>query len=120
MGEVHRARDPRLGRDVAIKVLPARYSRDPDRLRRFEQEARAASALNHPAILTIHDFGQHDGALYVVAELQASSFQLQARIPHPAPRTPRDTYCRGSIAVRRRWGTMASLHVEREKRVERG
>ncbi|HJR58291.1 MAG TPA: hypothetical protein VJ813_02790 [Vicinamibacterales bacterium] len=45
MGEVHRARDPRLGRDVAVKVLPASYSRDPDRLRRFEQEARAASAL---------------------------------------------------------------------------
>ena len=69
MGEVHRARDTRLGRDVAIKVLPALYSRDPDRLRRFEQEARAASALNHPGILTIHDFGEHDGAPYVVAEL---------------------------------------------------
>ena len=69
MGEVHRARDPRLGRDVAIKVLPSLYSRDPDRLRRFEQEARAASALNHPAILTIHDFGEHEGAPYIVAEL---------------------------------------------------
>jgi eukaryotic-like serine/threonine-protein kinase len=69
MGEVYRARDPRLGRDVAIKVLPASFSTDDDRFRRFEQEARAASALNHPGILTIHDFGLHDGAPYVVSEL---------------------------------------------------
>ncbi len=69
MGEVYRARDPRLGREVAIKVLPASFSRDADRLRRFEQEARAASALNHPNILTIHDFGTEGGAPYVVTEL---------------------------------------------------
>ncbi|MFY9552881.1 MAG: protein kinase [Thermoanaerobaculia bacterium] len=69
MGEVYRARDTRLGREVAIKVLPASFSQDPDRLRRFEQEARAASALNHPNILTIHDVGQHAGAPYVVTEL---------------------------------------------------
>ena len=69
MGEVHKARDPRLGRDVAIKVLPTLYSRDPDRLRRFEQEARAASALNHPGILTVYDIGEHEGSPYVVAEL---------------------------------------------------
>src|SRR5262245_28737771 len=55
MGEVYRARDPRLGREVAVKVLPAAMSSDPDRLRRFEQEARAASALNHPNILTVFD-----------------------------------------------------------------
>src|SRR6266481_1314190 len=69
MGEVYRARDPRLGREVAIKVLPASFSQDSDRLRRFEQEARAASALNHPNILTIHDVGTHDGSPYVVSEL---------------------------------------------------
>jgi Tol biopolymer transport system component len=69
MGEVYRARDTRLGRDVAIKVLPAAFSDDPDRLRRFEQEARAASALNHPNVLVVHDVGQHDGAPYVVSEL---------------------------------------------------
>jgi eukaryotic-like serine/threonine-protein kinase len=69
MGEVYRARDDRLHRDVAIKVLPASFSADPDRLRRFEQEARAASALNHPNILTIHDIGTHEGAPYLVSEL---------------------------------------------------
>ena len=57
MGEVYRARDPRLDRDVAIKVLPTEFAADPDRLRRFEQEARAASALNHPNILTVFDVG---------------------------------------------------------------
>jgi serine/threonine protein kinase len=59
MGEVYRARDPRLGRDVAIKVLPAAFSADPERLNRFEQEARAAAALNHPNILAVYDIGQH-------------------------------------------------------------
>jgi serine/threonine protein kinase len=57
MGEVYRARDPRLGRDVAIKVLPVAFSGNLDRLHRFEQEARAAAALNHPSILTVHDIG---------------------------------------------------------------
>jgi Tol biopolymer transport system component len=69
MGEVYRARDSRLGRDVAIKVLPGAVSDAPDRLRRFEQEARATSALNHPNVLVVHDIGQHDGAPYVVSEL---------------------------------------------------
>ena len=69
MGEVYRARDTRLGRDVAIKVLPAEFASDPDRLRRFEQEARAVAALDHPNILAIHDIGTHEGAPYIVAEL---------------------------------------------------
>ena len=69
MGEVYRARDPRLGREVAIKVLPASFSADADRLRRFEQEARAAGVLNHPNITAVYDIGQHDGAPYVVQEL---------------------------------------------------
>ena len=69
MGEVYRARDTRIGRDVALKVLPGAYAADPDRLRRFEQEARAAGALNHPNILTLHDVGRHDGTPYLVAEL---------------------------------------------------
>ena len=69
MGEVFRARDTRLGREVAVKVLPARVAEDPDRLRRFEQEARATAALSHPNILAIHDVGEHDGAPYLVEEL---------------------------------------------------
>jgi len=69
MGEVYRARDPRLHRDVAIKVLPPAFAEDGERLRRFEQEARAAGVLNHQNILAIYDFGTHAGAPYVVSEL---------------------------------------------------
>jgi len=75
MGEVYRARDPRLGRDVAIKILPSGLSADPDRLHRFEQEARAAAALNHPNILAVYDIGQQpsigsgQAAPYIVSEL---------------------------------------------------
>ncbi|HTA23478.1 MAG TPA: LpqB family beta-propeller domain-containing protein [Terriglobales bacterium] len=69
MGEVYRARDSRLGREVAIKLLPSSFSQDADRLRRFEQEAQAASALNHPNILAVYDVGTHDGAPYLVMEL---------------------------------------------------
>lgn len=69
MGEVYRARDTKLGRDVAIKVLPAAFSENSERLRRFEQEAQAAGALNHPNILSIFHIGTHDGAPYIVSEL---------------------------------------------------
>src|SRR5271156_3138266 len=69
MGEVYRARDTRLGREVALKILPTSFTSDADRLRRFEQEARAVAALNHPNILAIHDIGQHNGAPFLVSEL---------------------------------------------------
>jgi Tol biopolymer transport system component len=69
MGEVYRAHDTRLGRAVAIKLLPSAFADDPDRLRRFEQEARATAALNHPSILAIYDVGVHDGSSYLVTEL---------------------------------------------------
>jgi Tol biopolymer transport system component len=69
MGEVYRARDPRLGRDVAVKILPGGVAGDVDRLHRFEQEARAAAALSHPNILAVYDVGTHGGAPYIVSEV---------------------------------------------------
>src|SRR5689334_22833113 len=88
MGEVYRAHDTRLRRDVAIKVLPLAYAADPDRLRRFKQEARAAAALNHPNILAVYDIGTHAGAPYIVSEL------LQGQ-------TLRDALGHGALAPRR-------------------
>jgi eukaryotic-like serine/threonine-protein kinase len=69
MGEVYRARDTRLLRDVALKVLPESFTTDPDRLRRFEQEARAVAALNHPNIVSVYDVGDAGGVHYIVSEL---------------------------------------------------
>ncbi len=69
MGEVYRARDERLGRDVAIKILPGSFSTSDDRLARFEQEARAAGVLNHPNVVAVYDIGHHEGAPFVVTEL---------------------------------------------------
>jgi Tol biopolymer transport system component len=69
MGDVYRARDSRLGRDVALKILPASFSSDRDRLRRFEQEAKAAGLLNHPNLTAVYDVGTHDGSPYIVSEL---------------------------------------------------
>lgn len=84
MGEVYRAHDPRLRRDVAIKVLPAFVSRDPDRLRRFEQEARVVGALNHPNIIAVYDVGTHEGVPYLVTELLEGS-SLRGRMAGPIP-----------------------------------
>jgi len=85
MGEVHRARDSRLGRDVAVKVLPEAVAQEPERLQRFEQEARAAGALNHPNLLTVFDTGVQDGAPYVVFELLEGQTLRQALGPGPLP-----------------------------------
>ena len=79
MGEVYRAQDSRLGRQVALKVLPASFASDQERLRRFEQEARATGTLNHPNILGIYDIGTYEGAPYVVSELLDGD-TLRARI----------------------------------------
>src|SRR5277367_3424993 len=85
MGEVYRARDPALKREIAIKVLPSFVSRDPDRLQRFEQEAQAAAALDHPNILAVHQFGSFEGAPYLVSELLVGS-TLRETLDHgPLP-----------------------------------
>ena len=88
MGEVYRARDPRLDRNVAVKVLPAAWADNPERLGRFEVEARATAALNHPHILAIYDIGSHQGAPYLVTEL-LDGRSLSERI-HEGPLTPTD------------------------------
>jgi eukaryotic-like serine/threonine-protein kinase len=87
MGEVYRASDPRLRREVAVKVLPPAFASDPGRLRRFEQEALAAASLNHPNILAVYDIGVHDGSPYIVSEL------LEGR-------TLRDSLVDGALTVR--------------------
>src|SRR5262245_23746138 len=80
MGEVYRARDGRLGREVAVKVLPEQFCRDAERVARFEREARAVAALAHPSILVIHDFCCDPGAAYAVTELlEGESLRSWAR-----------------------------------------
>jgi hypothetical protein len=83
MGEVYRARDTKLGRDVAVKVLPAELADHPEALARFEREARAVAQLSHPNILAIHDFGRHDEVAYAVMELLEGE-TLRARLEHGA------------------------------------
>jgi serine/threonine protein kinase len=91
MGEVYRARDPRLQREVAIKILPGLAGNDTDRLRRFEQEARAAGALNHPNILAVYDVGTHDGTPYLVTELlEGSSLRVRLTSGPLPPRKATD------------------------------
>ncbi len=86
MGEVYRARDTRLGRDVAIKVLPESLATDPDALARFEREAKAIAALSHPNILAIHDFGIHEGFAYAVMELLEGETLRGKLVAGPIPR----------------------------------
>ena len=82
MGEVYRAHDPRLGRDVALKELPADMARDPARLERFSREARAIAALNHPHIVTIYSTEEADGIRFLTMEL-VDGEALDALIPAP-------------------------------------
>jgi len=85
MGAVYRAHDPRLGRDVAIKVLPEAVRADSAWQARFEREARAAAAINHPNVMALHDVGMHDGVPYLVCELLDGE-TLRARLEHgPLP-----------------------------------
>ena len=96
MGEVYRARDTRLSREVAIKVLPSELSSDPSRLKRFEKEARSASALNHPNIVTVYDIGSEGGVSYIAMELVDGGDAAQAA------RWRRAAGRRGSCRSRRR------------------
>jgi hypothetical protein len=87
MGEVYRARDPRLQRTVAIKILPPSFSSDLDRLRRFQHEARAAGSLNHPNIVGVYDLGAHDGSPYIVTEfLEGQTLRDKLVTPLPVER----------------------------------
>src|SRR5262245_22999410 len=97
MGEVYRAHDPRLGRDVAIKVIPASFASDPDRTRRFEQEARAAASLSHPNILAVHDVGTFESTPYIVSEL-LSGVTLRERMGGGALPVRKATEIAGQIA----------------------
>jgi serine/threonine protein kinase len=85
MGEVYRARDPRLGREVAIKILPAGSAGDSERMRRFEQEARATAALSHPNILAVFDIGSQDNSPYIVSELLEGETLRARLISGPLP-----------------------------------
>ena len=85
MGEVYRARDTRLDRAVAVKIVHTRLAADADQLRRFEQEARAASLLDHPNIVVVHDVGRHEGSPYIVTELlEGESLREKLGAPLPA------------------------------------
>ena len=85
MGEVYRARDPRLDREVAIKVLPAGSAGDSKRMRRFEQEARATAAFSHPNILAVIDIGSQDNSPYIVSELLEGETLRARLISGPLP-----------------------------------
>ncbi len=103
MGEVYRARDARLGREVAIKVLPAAVVADPERRRRFEREARATATLDHPNILAVHDVGTWDRAPYLVEELlKGESLQEQLARGALAAPTPCGSASRSRGGSRRR------------------
>ena len=94
MGEVYRARDTRLRRDVALKVLPGAFAADPDRLARFEREAQAVAALSHPNILAIHDCGSHGAITYAVMELLEGQTLRNAMRGGPLPRRKAHDYAR--------------------------
>jgi len=95
MGEVYRAHDPRLERDVAIKVLPEDLASDPDRLHRLEREAKAAGALNHPNILAVYDTGTHEGSPYVVTEKKPADLGASSGYQRMAAVRRRDSFLLG-------------------------
>src|SRR5918993_657083 len=99
MGEVYRAHDARIGRDVAVKVLPPGFAADPERLQRFEQEARAIGALNHPNLLALDDVGTSDVGPYLVSELLHGE-SLRDRLRRGAMPLREAIDCRAPVARR--------------------
>src|SRR5690242_2188391 len=98
MGEVYRARDTRLGRDVAVKVLPEEFARDPERRQRFEREARAASAITSPHIVTVFDVGRAEEVVFLVTELVEGG-DLRSLIGSPGLTVERSIDLAGQIAA---------------------
>ena len=106
MGEVYRARDARLQRTVAIKILPASFATEPTRLRRFEHEARAAGSLNHPNIVAVYDVGVHDASPYLVTEFLEGQTLRDKLVSQLS--VERVWHRRGSTATRNRDGDKPS------------
>ena len=104
MGEVYRARDVKLGRDVALKILPQEVAGDPDRLARFRREARAVAALNHPHIVTIYSIEEQDDVPFMTMEL-IEGCTLDRGIPGAGSRW------RGSSTFRLRWPTRCRRRI---------
>ena len=122
MGEVYRGRDPRLARDIAIKVLPASVTADPDRLHRFELEAKAAAALNHPNILAVYDIGQHNGSPYIVSELLEGQtlrahLTMASAVAHPAGQHPSQRRLPARKAVDYALQMVRGLSAAHDKRI---
>jgi serine/threonine protein kinase len=109
MGEVYRARDTRLGREVAIKILPEFFARDPERLHRFERETRAVATLNHPNILAIYDVGQHESVPFLVSELLEGESLRQPLERGPCPIGRQSNTGSRSLRVWRQRTTKASF-----------
>jgi Tol biopolymer transport system component len=109
MGDVYRARDPRLDREVAIKVLPASFTADAGRIRRFELEARAAGRLNHPNILAVYDIGVHAGSPYIVSEVLEGA-SLRSRVDHPGSSASRLTMHQAIDFARQTAEGLAAAH----------
>ena len=112
MGEVYRARDTRLGREVALKILPLSFAGEADRLRRFEQEARAVAALNHPNILAIHDIGEQDGRRFWSPNCStATACAASLTMARSCRGRPRSMQCRLRTGWRRRTRRESSIAI---------
>jgi len=113
MGEVYRAKDTRLGRDVAVKVLPQHLSSNPEIRARFEREAKTVSSLNHPHICTLHDVGHHEGTDYLVMELIEGETLAHRLEKGPLPVTEVLTLGRQIADRRRRSSRRSRSHLRR-------